>query len=419
MKRPVALSALVLVGLLAVASASASAGTGRTRTLTLAQLKGFRVWEQGPSGYSPSAIPGNVRRSFTVRFKNETRSEVAEIDVRLRVREGSRTTYLSPVFPLRTFDNTGVAHRGSLLPFNKSGGREGFTTDYPGRRWNTGSMDAIEVVAIKVYDGPQDLHDIGHLFTWMANTSDDAIIRRFQREPGLLKITGPTKLNTTLVSFAVSGTTVQKYVLARGGNLLSQTQGGSTVAHLAAFNTNPGVLDFLRSKGIPTDKPSQTGRTPLFKAIEMGNTLSAGWLLAHGADPNRVDREGRNTVYYALNEGQTQIFEALVRAGANPRYHNRNGWGWMHTAAVHNRLMLPYVLRARVSVDDLDPKFGLTPLMAVAQSGEYDLVPWLLSHGANLGAKDAHGKSVYDYARESNTLRADRFFREAVARSRS
>lgn len=68
MNRPVAFSALILAGIL---TASASADTGRTKTLTLAQLKGFRVWEQRPSGYAPSSIPGNIRRSFTVRFKNE------------------------------------------------------------------------------------------------------------------------------------------------------------------------------------------------------------------------------------------------------------------------------------------------------------------------------------------------------------
>jgi ankyrin repeat protein len=127
-----------------------------------------------------------------------------------------------------------------------------------------------------------------------------------------------------------------------------------------------------------------------------------------------VDREGRSAVYYTLVEGQTQLFEALVSAGANPKYHDHNGYGWMHTAAVRNYLMLPYVLRAGGSVNDVDPRFGMTPLMAVARGGDYHSIEWLIKHGAKVDAKDRKGETAYDYARRANTLRTDRFFREAV-----
>ena len=409
--------AALLVGFLPVCAQAQNPSIGRIRAFAPSALKGFRLYESGPLRLEASKTPGNVRRTFYVRFKNETREEIAEVGVRLRIDIGGTAVYRSPVFRIRRFNNQTLPHLGSILPFTKTSGQETFTVDYPGRFWTTASADRVEIVSVKAFVGKQNLRDTGHLFTWMANTPDAKIIERLRLEPRLVRVHDALGVDTTLIAFAASGSTVAKHVLEHGGNPKARTIGGSTIAHIAAFHTSPANLDLVRSIGISVDSPSATGRTPLFKSIQSGNALAWDWLLKHGANPNRVDTEGLDLVQYAIVEGQPNAFSALLRAGANRRHHAKNGWGWMHSAAVQNYLMLPYVLSTGVSVNDVDPRFKLTPLMVAARYSAIESVTWLAAHGARPGLKDAKGLTAYDYARMGNTLRTDRFFRAALARA--
>ena len=409
-------NAALLVGLLSVCAQAQKSSVGGVRAYAPSALKGFRLYESGPRRLEPSKTPGNVRRTFYLRLKNETREEIAEVGVRLRVDIRGTTVYRSPVFLIRRFNNHTLPHVGSILPYTKTSGRETFTVDYPGRYWTTASADTVEIVSVKAFAGKQNLHDTGHLFTWMANTPDVEIIQRLGLEPGLVRVKDALGVDTTLIAFAASGPAVAKYVLNHGGNPKARTTGGSTIAHFAAFYTSSVNLELVRSLHVSVDQPSETGRTPLFKSIQSGNAVAWNWLLRHGANPNRVDKEGLDPVQYAIVEGQAQAFDALIKAGANRRHHSKNGWGWMHSAAVHNHLMLPYVLATGVSVNDVDPRFKLTPLMVAARSSTPQSVTWLAGHGARPELKDVKGLTAYDYACMSNTLHTDRFFRAALAR---
>ena len=105
-------------------------------------------------------------------------------------------------------------------------------------------------------------------------------------------------------------------------------------------------------------------------------------------------------------------FDLLLTYKADVHCHTKDGLGLIQIA-LPNPLFLPKLLAAGVPVDDPNPKNKQTSLMTAAysQSGS---TKWLLDHGANINARDSEGRSVFDYAKMSNTLNTDRFFREAI-----
>ena len=118
--------------------------------------------------------------------------------------------------------------------------------------------------------------------------------------------------------------------------------------------------------------------------------------------------------YYAVRQGNIEGLDLLAKAGGDLKYH-KDYYGLMHLAARSNDVpVLAKLAALGLSVDDAQAPSGFTPLMAAAGSGANASAVWLLQHGASLSGRDQAGRSVLDYARRSNTLGIDAFFRRAV-----
>lgn len=64
--------------------------------------------------------------------------------------------------------------------------------------------------------------------------------------------------------------------------------------------------------------------------------------------------------------------------------------------------ILDTLIKHHASVNYQHPKSGQTALMLAAQNGRLENAKYLLKHDANAAIIDAHGKTVADYAKESN-----------------
>ncbi|MBI2774876.1 ankyrin repeat domain-containing protein [Candidatus Dependentiae bacterium] len=64
--------------------------------------------------------------------------------------------------------------------------------------------------------------------------------------------------------------------------------------------------------------------------------------------------------------------------------------------------ILDTLIKHHASINYQHPKSGQTALMLAAQNGRLENVKYLLKHDANAEIKDAHGKTVADYAKDSD-----------------
>ena len=399
---------------LALLSLAALARGEATRSLTSAQMRGVEVWDQSYTNVRPGT-PGKLRFTYQAQFKNGTPYELASITVKLFVDLSGRRAYEGPPITVTRFVNASAPIVGSVEPLNKTAFVEGLTWEIPAQLWRSDMVGRLVVVGASTFAKP-DPHDPKHLYARLMTGGREAdSLRLLSSDPSLLRVHDSNGLNTTLIAFAVGSEKVVRYVLDHGGDPRSQTRKGSTIMHMAAANPLPGVDDLALKVGGKPNARAKNGVTPLIVAIAFGCTPTWRWLLAHGARPDYVSPSGSTPAQSAIQQGQDVALVDLVRAGANPRTKDSEGYGWMHYA-VHHHGMMDTVARAGVPVDDRNVKTGMTPLMLAAKTGDVESQAWLLQHGANPNLRDQSGRSAYDYARMSNTLQTDRFFRRLVAR---
>ncbi len=175
----------------------------------------------------------------------------------------------------------------------------------------------------------------------------------------------------------------------------------------APLATHLWYSDFLRGKlGL-----NLTGATPFWRAALAQDLPAMRALVAHGADPNVPTtwpepgmREGRQ------NDGRLQEDSGLpmIPEGAANMYpiHAAAGGGYMGLGAflmnhVPNNFLntVKYLVEELGADVNLRDSWGYTPLHYASVRGGNDLIEYLVSKGADVGAISRLGQSTADMAR--------------------
>ena len=378
------------------------------------ELKGFRLIDSIPYSILKSNIPGNVKRTYSTILANSSKEEVAEIDLRFRVH--SRTTqklvYNGPTFTIKDFANITFNHGGSLLPACLGRISSPVVLDYPGKYWTPDTYDMLEVTAIRTFKGPQDLHDLGHLFSKFNYIKESEAMAILKKDPSLCKTQNLAGLTAGHVMIMTQHPQAIEFVLKNGGSISKPTRIGMNMMDFASLSSFPDTIEYIVKKGGNVNQ-IEPEATPLIRAASVGNMIGVKWMLAHGAKPDLEIGNGNIPAHAAIYAGYPEVLTALVKAGAKPKGFNRFGLSWMH-AATGNVNMFNIVKKYGISFDVVNPQNGMTPLLYSVSSGRFWSIRWLLQHGANPNVKDKQGKSIYDYAKKTNTLNTDRFLRQEV-----
>ncbi len=152
------------------------------------------------------------------------------------------------------------------------------------------------------------------------------------------------------------------------------------------------VAKFLLERGVNPNihYPASNTTMPLHLAAEQGNVEEAQLLLEHGADINGLAQNGWTPLQYAAGQSSKELVDLLFTNGAIiPKAH---GWTifqiWALGAGDTNVAAVLLSHGADVNARDGE---GKTPLHFAAQQGRIQAVEWLLKNGAAVNAKDDKG----------------------------
>lgn len=269
------------------------------------------------------------------------------------------------------------------------------------------------------------------------------------------------------------------HIIARAGAKLDKTyKGGITALMLAASNNpNPNVISALVNVGFHVNTKSDEGGTALTAAaVCNSNPEIITTLVKSGADVNAQDVGGHTALMIAAQSTQNPaVLLALLNAGADVKIRNKNGKRAIDFASENKKLQgseayqkllamdpmsnqakktekhsssfmalckkgtpeeIQNAIRAGADVNEIDPFFGMTPLViaawqnfdarvidvlikagadvnaaggtaliaAASSNPTPEVVIALLRAGANANAIDGKGMKAIDYARKNKFL---------------
>jgi ankyrin repeat protein len=184
-----------------------------------------------------------------------------------------------------------------------------------------------------------------------------------------------------------------------GADVKGANEFGATPLYAAAGNQDPAIVKKLLAAGADPNAALLSGETPLIEAAGRGNLETVRALLAAKADPNGKDGKGGQTaLMWAVQQGQVPVVEELLRAGADVNIASKSGFTPLMFAAQRGEVgaegdvaTARILLRAGAKVNEVQPKFGVTPLIVASAMVHPKMVELLLDNGANPNMKEAIG----------------------------
>lgn len=208
--------------------------------------------------------------------------------------------------------------------------------------------------------------------------------------------------------------TIAKMLLLQDGigyNSLDHDQ--QTLLSLAVREGHHGVVELLLDKGANINTGDNAKRTPLWIAAALGRTHLVQKLLQKGADRETRDSHGRTPLFIACSAGHAEAVECLVLSDANANMTDSYGHTPLWEAAKSGHTKVVWTLLEKGNADiNAKSAHGRTALSGAAANGHTAVVEVLLSHGANVRAKDAMGVTAVTRANDAGHRDLAKFMAE-------
>jgi ankyrin repeat protein len=147
-----------------------------------------------------------------------------------------------------------------------------------------------------------------------------------------------------------------------------------------------------------------------------GQTDVTKMLLAMGADPNAIGTDGATPLDEAAFKGNLEIVRVLLAHGARMNAISKAGTQPIHDAALGDSAEVIRELAMRgADINARTRDDAQTPLYIAAAMGKMKAVEALVALGADLTAKDAHGRTPLDAAERAGVIDVAAFLRRVAA----
>lgn len=358
----------------------------------------------------------NVIWTHTSMFENLNPFAIAEIEVNMKIKTPGVKTYQTTIHYTRFYNGT-IPTMEELYPFETCNFSNPAKVIYPLRFWRTDTEFEWKITRVRRYKKPYPQNTIlGIASLLFTSENQEEAIAVLEKNPELVKLKDKDSgVNTTLLAFWLGNEKVIKYVLSHGGDIKSVDRTGAGVLHYAARGLDYPALDIALAAGIDPNAKSLIDWTPLHYAARAGMHYHIPKLIAKGADPNALTNNGDSPGQFATLIYNSHVMEALIKNGASKEYTTRGGYTYL-SQSLRNVEFLEKLVNLGLSMEFKSPMTGETALLSAAHYGDKPAAEWLLKHGADEKAVDRNGKDIFELAKESNTLKTDRFFREMYDR---
>ena len=194
-----------------------------------------------------------------------------------------------------------------------------------------------------------------------------------------------------------------------------------TPLHHAALNGHVETAVAMLEEGCPLDVVNSVGSTVLHYAAEGGNVELVRDLVCRGCDVNAVKANGCTPLHVAAACGRTEAVRELIKLGAAKSVVGGNCGTPLHQAAISSEVeTVRALLEDEVSEPDLtrhavtafktvdrealnsgiigtcDP-VGQTAVMWAVESGQVEVLKFLISKGGAISDRDTHSLSVFEH----------------------
>ena len=210
-----------------------------------------------------------------------------------------------------------------------------------------------------------------------------------------------------ILSGAISENPVFSYFApaVRTANYNIRRSEGFSPMHYAVRDNYMGLVTFLLEKNADVNIKSASGSTPLHEAARAGNLQIIAMLIEHGADVNAVDAKDNTPLHTGIPaDVHREAVRLLLDSGANPNLRDEHGDTPLHIVIMLNRsLDVVQTLLGGGSDVHIRNMEGKTPLYISIKEKRTDLIPLLLSYGAEVFAEDNAGITPFDLALRDNS----------------
>lgn len=257
-----------------------------------------------------------------------------------------------------------------------------------------------------------------------ANTIEvyNYLVDDLKLKPTALSTNGETVLHN--LARKSNQTEIINYFLNKGVDVNKADNEGNTALMNAASGRDTEALELLLLKVKDINTQNAKGESVLSLAIQSGSPKAVELLLNEKANTNVLDKDGNNLGIYLIqsyrplmmgrgaessNAPKEDPFAAKLKLlqdyGFNVTQAQKDGSTLYHFAVLKNDLTLLKKI-ASLNIDiNAKNKDGLTALHKAAMIAKEDtILKYLLSIGAQKDSKTDFDESVYDLAKENETL---------------
>lgn len=214
-----------------------------------------------------------------------------------------------------------------------------------------------------------------------------------------------------------SNTEIAEELLAHGADANARDAYNQTPLDFAMARGARKTVELLLAHGADANARDGNNQTPLDLAVGQDDRNVVESLLAHGADVNATDAVGGTALSYAVNSDNLEMTELLLSNKADPNVNVVRQGGFqgstkmpllMEAVAEDNTEIARDIAKALLThganVNARDPS-GETALFSAVRKDSLELTKLLLSNKAEVNVQDKDGKTPLDFAKEQGGSR--------------